>query len=167
MTGRTTRSLTNFSSPNVSAEVRIRGAATTDHEEWRRMRLALWPDCSSERHELEMKELTGPKAEGVVLVAETVQGLSGFAEISVRHDHVEGSAAVPVPYLEGWYVDSEDRGHGIGKKLLKHAEQWAIEHGYSELASDAEIQNETSIATHLSCGFHETARTVHFIKRLR
>jgi aminoglycoside 6'-N-acetyltransferase I len=114
-----------------------------------------------------MKELTRPEAQGVVLFAETEEGLAGFAEISVRHDHVEGSSAVPIPYLEGWYVDAAHRSQGIGKSLLHHAERWAMERGFSELASDAEMQNETSIATHLACGFREAGRSVHFIKRLR
>jgi hypothetical protein len=38
--------------------------------------------------------------------------------------------------------------------------------GYSEIASDAEIQNSRSIRLHSRLGFREVSRTVHFVKTL-
>jgi GNAT superfamily N-acetyltransferase len=175
------------------------------------MRYALWPDCSPERHQLEIQQLIGkvaqasclptptarvesavgltaqatekmqtpaldrqdtcptpaPENSGVVLVAERENGLlSGFAELSIRHDHVTGTTSVPVAYLEGWYVDPDVRGVGIGRRLLEAAEHWAVTRGLKELASDAELENAESIQAHRSCGFIETCRAVHFVKRL-
>ena len=99
------------------------------------MRRALWPDCSPERHLLEIQQLTVPGDGAVVLVAERDKsGLCGFAELSVRHDHVEGASAVPVAFLEGWYVDPDLRGQGIGRQLLQAAEKWAAAGGLRELA---------------------------------
>lgn len=90
----------------------------------------------------------------------------GFAEASIRGDQVEGTSATPVPYLEGWYVDENFRGKGIGEALLRFVEEWAIRHGYRELASDAEVENEESIRLHGKFGFTEVSRTVHFVRRL-
>jgi len=90
----------------------------------------------------------------------------GFAEVSRRVDHVEGTINSPVPYLEGWYVVEPYRGLGIGCALLAFVEQWARERGYKELASDAEIENETSTRLHMVLGFKEVGRTVHFVKSL-
>ena len=147
--------------------MKIRAIAPADNEEWLRMRHALWPDCPKERHALEMEQLQSPRNAGVVLVAEREPGkLSGFAEISVRHDHVDGASTAPVAYLEGWYIDRASRGSGLGRKLIEAAEQWAARQGYTELASDAELENEDSIRAHAACGFHETGRTVHFIKQI-
>jgi aminoglycoside 6'-N-acetyltransferase I len=130
------------------------------------MRSQLWPDCPPERHALEMKQLASSNS-GVILVAERQNGrLAGFAEVSIRHDHVDGSSSVPVPYLEGWYVESALRGAGIGRKLLLSVEQWAASKNFTELASDAELANPRSIEAHVSCGFQETCRAVHFIKQL-
>jgi len=129
------------------------------------MRCELWPDCVPERHGLEMAEiLAGP---GVVALALVDQAVAGFAEVSVRSDHVEGTAASPVPYLEGWYVRAAWRGRGVGRALLSYVEQWAVSKGYSELASDAEIQNDRSIRLHAMFGFNEVGRSVHFVKNLR
>jgi aminoglycoside 6'-N-acetyltransferase I len=143
----------------------IRAAVGQDKAEWVRMRYALWPDCSPERHALEIQELTASADSGVVLVAVRENRLlCGFAELSIRHDHVDGASSVPVAYLEGWYVDPDVRGAGIGRRLLAAAEQWAAARGLSELASDAELDNHESIKAHRSCGFAETCRAVHFIK---
>jgi aminoglycoside 6'-N-acetyltransferase I len=129
------------------------------------MRQALWPDCPEERHKLEMEELS--HTDGVVLVAEDEgPGVCGFAEVSIRHDHVDGTSAVPVPYLEGWFVEGEFRGRGVGRQLMSAVEQWAREHGFSELASDAELENPEGIRAHIACGFKEACRAVHFIKRI-
>ena len=50
---------------------------------------------------------------------------------------------------------------------MAHAERWARALGYSELASDAEIDNTVSIAAHRALGFEETDRIVCFLKKLR
>lgn len=147
--------------------MKIRPISHTDRDQWLRMRRALWPDCPDDRHSLEMEQLQSARNAGVVLVAEQEDGsLCGFAEISVRHDHVEGASVTPVAYLEGWYVDEACRGKGLGRQLIGAAEHWAAKQGFSELASDAELENDSSIRAHASLGFRETGRTVHFIKRI-
>lgn len=93
--------------------------------------------------------------------------LVGFAEVSIRVDHVEGAVIAPIPYLEGWYVAPQHQGRGIGRALLPFVESWALDRGYAELASDAEIDNQRSIRLHSEYAFAELDRTVHFIKRLR
>jgi aminoglycoside 6'-N-acetyltransferase I len=131
------------------------------------MRYALWPDCSPERHLLEVQQLILSGDAGVVLVAVRDNGaLCGFAELSIRRDHVDGASAVPVAYLEGWCVDPDVRGRGIGRQLLEAAEKWAAARELKELASDAELDNQSSIPAHFSCGFTETCRAVHFIKSI-
>ena len=152
---------------DMNSKVTIRAALETDRDEWLRMRFALWPNCSPERHALEVEQLTSDPGRGVVLIAlREDMSLCGFAEVSVRHDHVDGAKSVPVAYLEGWYVDPDVRQRGIGRKILEAVEDWSEERGLTELASDAELDNQESIAAHRSCGFAETCRAVHFIRRL-
>ena len=130
------------------------------------MRKLLWPECSTERHELEMNLILS--SSGIVFVAELSNSeLVGFAEISIRNDHVEGTTQSPVPYLEGWYVDPKYRGMGIGKALIKSAEDFALKKGFDELASDAELSNESSIEIHKKIGFKEVGRTVNFVKTIK
>jgi aminoglycoside 6'-N-acetyltransferase I len=135
-----------------------------DREEWANMRYELWPDCPPERHALEIEQtLASP---GIVAIAHADGKCAGFAEVSIRADHVEGTSISPVPYLEGWYVRPGYRSGGIGSKLVRFVETWALDRGFAELASDTEPENETSIAIHGKLGFREVGRSVHFVKRL-
>jgi aminoglycoside 6'-N-acetyltransferase I len=65
----------------------------------------------------------------------------GFLEMSLRHEYVEGCETSPVAYLEGIFVLGEHRNKGVAKLLVKQAEEWAINAGCTEIASDAEITN--------------------------
>jgi aminoglycoside 6'-N-acetyltransferase I len=136
-----------------------------DKPKWVELRRALWPDCTRERHSIEIEQLL--HSDGVVLLAEDGDGQAvGFAEISIRRDHVEGTSSTPVPYLEGWYVIPSCRGKGVGRILVESAAAWALHAGFSELASDAELNNTASIRAHAKLGFREVARTVHFVRAL-
>ena len=147
-----------------NAGITIREAQASDGETWARLRAELWPDCTLERHRLEIAQLT--KSAGVVALAVRAGEAVGFAEVSIRVDHVEGTSSAPVPYLEGWYVVPFLRGRGLGTALLEFTEAWARKRGYREIASDAEIANEASILLHGRRGFAEVGRTVHFVKAL-
>jgi aminoglycoside 6'-N-acetyltransferase I len=145
--------------------MKVRKTAETDKPKWLELRRALWPDCPAERHSLEMDQLRC--SDGVVLLAEDSDGqIVGFAEISIRRDHVEGTLSAPVPYLEGWYVIPGQRRRGIGRALIKSAESWALEAGFLELASDAESDNHDGIQAHRDLGFREVGRSVHFVRPL-
>jgi len=143
----------------------IRRAEPKDKAGWVRLRHSLWPDCPENKHALEVEQVL--QSGGTVFVAEHKQaGLIGFAEVSIRSDHVDGATISPVPYLEGWFVDASFRGRGTGRALLKAVEDWAISSGYTELASDAEIGNAQSIRLHKLLGFSEIDRNVTFLKKL-
>ena len=90
----------------------------------------------------------------------------GLALVSLRHDYVEGCTSSPVGYLEAICVPPEFRHVGIASKLCKECEAWAKEQGCSEFASDCDLNNEASHAFHLSVGFKETSRIIHFKKEL-
>lgn len=105
----------------------------------------------------------------LIIVAEEADGNTpvGFAEVSIRTDHVSGTSSSPVPYLEGWYVAPRYRGTGVGRELLSYIEGWSRRNGYREIASDAEIDNDSAIEAHLHLGFKEIDRTVSFVKPLK
>lgn len=142
----------------------IRQINVSDHDEWLRMRRTLWPDCSDAMHSLEIKQHLKQADDAAVFVFERETGrLGAFIELSIR-DRVDGSFSERVGYVEGWYVDPDLRGRGVGRQLMARAEQWVIGCGLTELASDAEIENEGSIRAHHALGFRETFRSVHFLK---
>lgn len=147
----------------ATTPLELKSATVADRDTWIAMRYELWPDCPLERHRLEIDQLlAGP---GVVALAWMDGESVGFAEVSIRKDHVEGTSISPVPYLEGWYVRATHRGKGVGRALMTFVEQWSLDHGFTELASDAELENTLSIALHKKLGFSEVGRSVHFAKR--
>jgi aminoglycoside 6'-N-acetyltransferase I len=144
----------------------IRHATQIDHVEWLRMRAALWPDCSLEDHHGEMRDQLADPARYAVLVVERDAGkLGGFLEASLRQ-YADGCRTSPVGYIEGWYVDADLRRQGLGGKLVKAAEQWAVEQGCTEMASDCELDNDVSFGAHLALGYEEVERAIQFRKTL-
>ena len=142
----------------------ISPATPQDADEWLRMRKSLWPDCPEEIHRIEIAEQSGEFAT-VLVYRRPNSKLGGFIELSIR-DRVDGSTSPQVGYIEGWYVDEDLRGMGVGRNLVAAAEQWTRDQGLTEIASDAELENEKSIRAHAALGFKETFRLVHFLKRL-
>jgi len=148
-------------------EMNIRKVKLTDKDEWARMRNLLWP-CSLKKHLEDIgKYFSKDKIDIVdVFVLQRRSGkLGGLIELNVRN-YAEGSDSVKVPYVEGWYIDTDIRGNGHGKQLMKTAEMWAMEKGFDELGSDAELENSGSVAAHKALGFKEVERIVCFIKKL-
>lgn len=132
------------------------------------MREALWPG-SLEEHQEEIDRYFSNDRRGLVevfVLERDSGGLGGFIELNLRN-WAEGSLADQVPYIEGWYVDPDLRGQGCGKELVEAAERWAVENGFDELASDAELENTSSIAAHKALGFEEVEKLVCFIKILK
>lgn len=90
----------------------------------------------------------------------------GFAEASIRADHVNGTSSSPVGFLEGIYVVPGARRQGVATALVAAVARWAREAGCRELASDALLDNQASQAAHRALGFQETERVVYFRKSL-
>ena len=148
----------------------IRPVKPTDRNEWGRMRTRLFsnPDPQEIDDWFDAAERGGTSRVGVaVIVADRGDGLlAGFVEIGSRN-YAEGCETTPVAYLEGWYVDPDVRRIGLGAELLKAAETWALAHGFSEIASDTELDNDVSLQAHIGLGFEEVERQICFKKRLR
>ena len=89
----------------------------------------------------------------------------GFLELSVR-EFSDGCDSMPVPHVEGWYVEDPARRHGLGRALMRAAEEWARTHGFTELASDSELDDDAAQRAHARCGFEEVDRLVKFRKKL-
>ena len=144
----------------------IRHVSQNDQAEWLRMRSALWPDCPLDDHRTEMAEQLADEKLFAVFVADRGAGrLGGFLEASLRR-YAEGCCTSPVGYIEGWYVDEDVRRQGVGRQLMKAAEQWALAQGCQEMASDCEIDNDVSFRSHLAIGYAEVERAIHFRKSL-
>jgi aminoglycoside 6'-N-acetyltransferase I len=132
---------------------------------------ALWPDASAEEHAREKALVLAGKPPGTlpltIFVAEDNDGdLAGFVEVDLR-SHADGcDIAIPVGYVEGWYVAEEYRRKGVGAQLVLAAEDWARQQGCIEMASDAWLDGTVSQRADEALGYEVVDRCVHYRKRL-
>ena len=134
------------------------------------MRRALWPiappgdiDREIDEHSTSGTIYGSPTN---VLIADRGGGrLGGFVEASLR-PLADGCRTSPVGYIEGWYVDDDARRQGIGRSLMRAAEEWARGQGCREMASDCLGHNHVSFAAHRKLGYTTPEREITFRKSL-
>lgn len=149
----------------------IRPAEIQDCTEIARLHLLLWPECELVEEKRHIEELLSTGRCGTlpaaVFVAEATDGaLVGFLEAGLR-SHADGcDTSRPVGFVEGWFVQQEYRGLGVGRALMLSAENWARQQKAIEMASDALITEEGSFRAHSALGFEVVDRCVHFRKSL-
>ena len=143
----------------------IRSVEERDSDEWLRMRLTLWPDHTVDEMLTEMASLRADEATATFVADRDDGTLGGFVEAGLRK-YAEGCDTSPVGYIEGWYVDADLRAQGLGRALVRAAEDWAIAKGCVEMGSDTWLDNEVSYCAHLAIGYQEAERLIHFNKRL-
>ncbi len=86
--------------------------------------------------------------------------------LTIRFDYVEGSSHSPTAYIEGLLVKKDFRHISFRRQLVKLAEEWSKQKNCTQLASDTELTNFSSIEFHKKIGFKEINRVVCFIKNL-
>ena len=145
----------------------IRKAEPEDLPEVVRLAAELWPQHTLEELEEELEPYTDRRDAAVFLAYQEGRKPCGFAQCGLRRDYVEGTEPSPVGYLEGIYVRPLCRGQGTARLLVETCQQWAIQAGCREFASDCELTNEESRKFHLAVGFEEANRIICFIKKLR
>ncbi len=144
----------------------VRPLRESDLNEWFRLRKLLWDATSDDDHKSEMLDILDHPDSQYVLFADDGSGrLIGFLEVSIR-PFVEDCETDHVGYLEGWFVEEDHRKRGVARELVQHAEAWAHDRGCTEMASDAELGNDVSLAAHLNLGYAVTSRLVHLRKEL-
>jgi aminoglycoside 6'-N-acetyltransferase I len=146
--------------------IEVRPVTRADATSWLAMRQDLWPeDGSTHVGEIEKflaGQLTMPLQ---VLVATDGESIVGFVELSIRA-YAEDCLTDRVAFLEGWYVAPAARRKGVGRALVRAAEEWGRAQGSSEFASDALLDNDVSAAAHQALGFEETVQLRCFRKNL-
>ena len=144
----------------------IRPVNPEDSDEWLRLRQALWHEGPVGGHVADIDAiLAGTLPIGVYVVERPDGRLGGFVEVGTR-SIAEGCETSPVGYLEGWYIEADLRGQGLGAALVQAAEAWARDQGLTEMASDTWLHNDDGHRAHLALGYAEVERIVCFRKHL-
>jgi aminoglycoside 6'-N-acetyltransferase I len=144
----------------------IRPVTVTDSQDWLHMRCALWPGGSEGEHRDEIERFFAGQLRNplqTLLAVDDAGDPVGFVELSLR-SYAEDCVTDRVAYLEGWYVVPQARRRGVGRALVCAAEAWAREQGCAEFASDALLDNHTSVTAHRALGFEETVQIRCFRK---
>jgi aminoglycoside 6'-N-acetyltransferase I len=145
--------------------LQIRRATSEDEPEWLRMRLLLWPEVDSPELLVEMERTLADPQAPVFVLQRPGGKLGGFIEIGTRK-YADGCVTAPVGYIEGWFIDEDLRGQGLGHQLVRAGEDWARAQGMKEMGSDTWLDNDVSIKAHLAMGYDEVERLIHFAKTL-
>jgi aminoglycoside 6'-N-acetyltransferase I len=142
----------------------IRPVQPPDADEWLRMRLALWPDSTSEKEAKEISHFLAvplrpllPTLHAAFVCPRPDAGLCGLVEVSIHHT-APGCKTDRIGYLEAWYVDPDWRDQGVGRALVERAETWAKEEGCREMASDTTLSYPLSTGAHAGLGYQEVQR---------
>lgn len=129
------------------------------------MRRELWPRYDVAQLETEIADFLKHREQWGLYLAE-VDGMAvGFVECRLR-DSAAGCSTQGVGYLEGWYVAEAHRRRGVGAALVARAEQWARDHGATEMASDTTTEYPNSPHAHECLGFVEVKRRFLYRKSL-
>jgi len=145
----------------------IRATQDTNDRDWLSLRGEFIPELNARQQSDFLRAFARDSAAFSAFIADDGKGLAtGFAEVSVRTDYVNGCHHRPALFLEGIFVRPECRGQGIARALCSAAEQWGREKGCREFASDVYLDDRESLAAHAGLGFEETERVVYFRKFL-
>jgi aminoglycoside 6'-N-acetyltransferase I len=143
----------------------VRAFRESDFPEWLRMSAALFPEQTREELEPWMRKFR-TREDGEVFIALRNDGSAcGFLEVAAR-PYADGCDTSPIGFVEAWYVDPDMRRTGVGRALLAAGEEWARGRGYTEMASDALLDNTISHRAHESAGYMEVERAVRYRKSL-
>jgi aminoglycoside 6'-N-acetyltransferase I len=149
----------------------VRQADISDAPQIASMCALLWPDATAEEHRPEIEDLLITKRCGTLPATIFVshdpdRSITGFLQAGLR-SHADGcDPSKPVGFVEGWFVYEAFRRRGIGRSLMRAAENWARIHGCKEMASDTWINEITSFHAHEALGFEVVDHCIHFRKSL-
>lgn len=137
---------------------------TVDNENWLAFRKALYHDLNMEFNREEMN-LIAVDEDRIVYILYNDEKAIGMLELALRN-FVDGCLSSPVAYLEGIYLIPAYQHKGISSIMMDKVKEWAKNNQCTELASDAEIDNEASHQFHKKVGFEETYRVVEYKMKL-
>lgn len=144
----------------------VRRLQASDHAAWIDLRQALWAHHDRSNLESEAREIAEAPEQTPVFLAVGSQGEAvGFVEASIR-SKAPGCTTNRIGFIEGWYVDKAHRGHGVGRRLVQVAEDWARGQGCIEMGSDTNDRYPGSPGAHASLGYRTVRTEIAFRKPL-
>lgn len=104
----------------------------------------------------------GRNSEHAVLVAESGGVLLGWVHVHVSHSLTTDTPAE----IAGLVVDEQQRGHGIGRILMEHAQQWAHDNGCHSVRLRSNVVRSNAHAFYEKLGYEQIKTQKAFQKAL-
>jgi aminoglycoside 6'-N-acetyltransferase I len=137
-----------------------------DFSLWSQFRSEIYPILTRDFDLKEMETICGSELWNCWFIERENGERIGLVELSLRNI-VDGCLSNPVPYLEGLYLIKTERGKGRGTEVIELIKLWCLEHGYSELATDAELTNIRAQEFYEKLGFEQVDRVVEYRLQLK
>lgn len=105
-----------------------------------------------QQKQLEMAQAAIDKNHDNIFVAEEHGVFLGYIECKVEEDYFSKEKQA---YISAIAVTAEGEGKGIGKRLMRHAENWAAEQGITVLVLEVFAENRRAVQFYEHIGYSQ------------
>lgn len=113
---------------------------------------------SRERIRQLLEDLFEGRARGRLLLATEGSEVIGYALV-VKRPSFEWASEVAV--IDELFVKGKARGHGVGRRMIGFAEEWAAAEGMPSLTLEVSVKNVAAREFYRSVGFHRMDREIY------
>ena len=106
--------------------------------------------------------MIGSRPDQVVMVAENGGAVVAWIDLHIEHSIAAGKTV----QIAGLVVDENHRGSGVGRLLMRHAEEWARSNGCSSLRLRSNIIRSQAHEFYEKLGYKVTKTQKAFAKEL-
>jgi aminoglycoside 6'-N-acetyltransferase I len=152
---------------NTKEKITFNEFENADFSSLLEMSVKLWTDFDERKLEELLRHSSESKKNKIILAKNLAKKAVGFSIFSIRTDYVEGADISPTGYLEGIFVEQDNRNMGIAKEFIRLGEVWCKENGCTQLGSDTWLTAKESREFHKKVGFWEEEEVVHFLKNIK
>jgi GNAT superfamily N-acetyltransferase len=145
----------------MSHEVVVRRATLADAESVARLCGQLGYAASVDETQARLR-MIGSRPDQVVMVAENGGAVVAWIDLHIEHSIAAGKTV----QIAGLVVDENHRGSGVGRLLMRHAEEWARSNGCSSLRLRSNIIRSQAHEFYEKLGYKVTKTQKAFAKEL-
>jgi GNAT superfamily N-acetyltransferase len=145
----------------MSHEVVVRRATPADAASVARLCVQLGYAASVDEAEARLRMIDS-RPDQLVLLAESGGAVVAWIDLHIEHSIAAGKTV----QIAGLVVDENHRGSGVGRLLMRHAEEWARSNGCSSLRLRSNIIRSQAHEFYEKLGYKVTKTQKAFAKEL-
>jgi GNAT superfamily N-acetyltransferase len=145
----------------MSHEVVVRRATPADAECVARLCVQLGYASTADEAAARLRAIDG-RTDQAVLVAESGGAVVAWIDLHIEHSIAAGKTV----QVAGLVVDENHRGSGVGRLLMRHAEEWARSNGCSSVRLRSNIIRAQAHEFYEKLGYKVTKTQKAFAKEL-